>query len=236
MFVNFIKWEIARRKFTRTNSWADRHSFVDKKSRLVGNNKVYRDARIYESTIGKYTYVSSGACIVNSTLGGFCSIGPNALIGLGTHPLQWISTHPAFYSTRMQANRTFATADRFTDELRPVNIGNDVWIGAASTVLGGISIGDGAVVAAGAVVTKDVMPYTIVGGVPARLIGKRFDDETIAELIECKWWNWSDEKLALLAREFSPNGNNWSVRGLKAAIARDCDMKMDCTTKVDNVE
>lgn len=235
MFLNLIRWEIARRKFARTKSWVDRRSFVDEKSSLIGNNKVYRDARVYESTIGKYTYVSSGACIVNSTLGSFCSIGPNALIGLGTHPLHWLSTHPAFYSMRMQANRTFATEDRFTEELLPVNIGNDVWIGAASTVLGGISIGNGAVVAAGAVVIEDVKPYSIVGGVPARFISKRFDDEKIAELIEWKWWNCSDEKLASLAQEFCPNGN-WTVGGLKAAIARNLDTKTDCTTKVANVE
>ena len=74
-------------------------------------------------------------------------------------------------------------------------IGNDVWIGANSIIKGGLKIADGAIIGAGAVVTKDVEPYTIVAGVPARVIGRRFDEEIIQKLLKIKWWNWSNEKL-----------------------------------------
>lgn len=75
-------------------------------------------------------------------------------------------------------------------------IGNDVWIGYEAVILAGVTIGDGAIIGTRAVVTKDVPPYTIVGGVPAKPIKKRFDDETIAQLLRLKWWDWSEEKIA----------------------------------------
>lgn len=75
-------------------------------------------------------------------------------------------------------------------------IGNDVWIGYEAVILAGVTIGDGAIIGTRAVVTKDVPPYSIVGGVPAKSIRKRFDDETIVELLRLKWWDWSEEKIA----------------------------------------
>ena len=115
----------------------------------------------------------------------------NKFIGVRKHPTDMISTHPAFYAN----NKAFETyADRmYCDELPNIEIGNDVWIGSKSTVLGNIRIGDGAVVAYGSVVTKDVPPYAIVGGVPARIIKYRFDKEIIDRLLEIKWWELSDD-------------------------------------------
>lgn len=217
MVLDFLRWEIRRRQFNRINSWVDRNAIVDKKTKLAGNNKVYRDARVYDSVIGRYTYISTGTTLVNATLGSFCSIGPNVLIGLGNHPIDWLSTHPSFYSVRMQANQTFATENRFTAEFIPVSIGNDVWIGASSTILGGVSIGDGAIVAAGAVVTKDVDAYSIVGGVPARQIKYRFTPSIIEELRAWSWWNLPDKELQLIAQEFRSN-TAWTVDELKAAV------------------
>ena len=81
------------------------------------------------------------------------------------------------------------------DNRGDIVIGNDVWIGYEAVILSGVTIGDGAIIGARAVVTKDVPPYTIVGGVPARPIRKRFDDETIAKLAEIQWWNWPEEKI-----------------------------------------
>ena len=82
------------------------------------------------------------------------------------------------------------------DNKGDITIGNDVWIGYEAIILAGVTIGDGAIIGARAVVTKDVAPYTIVGGIPAKMIKKRFDDKTIADLLNMKWWNWPTEKIA----------------------------------------
>lgn len=82
------------------------------------------------------------------------------------------------------------------DNKGDIIIGNDVWIGYEAVVMAGVTVGDGAIIGTRAVVTKDVPPYTIVGGVPAKVIRKRFSDETIFELLKIKWWDWSVEKIA----------------------------------------
>ena len=109
--------------------------------------------------------------------------------GLGRHPVHFVSLHPVFYSKLSQAGVTFSDRNYF-EELLPVTIGNDVWIGAGAIILDGVTIGDGAVIAAGAVVVRDVEPYSIVGGVPAKLIRNRFNEETMRLLFQIKWWDW----------------------------------------------
>jgi len=104
---------------------------------------------------------------------------------------------------------TFCT-DSIFEELKRTQIGNDVWIGARAIVLDGISIGDGAVIAAGAVVTKDVPPYAIVGGVPAKLIRYRFEDDVIQELLKWKWWDLSLDDLQKNAPQFISQ-ERWAV-------------------------
>jgi acetyltransferase-like isoleucine patch superfamily enzyme len=132
--------------------------------------------------LGDYSYFAKNAQVANTTIGKFCSIGPNFCSGLGIHPTDGVSTHPMFYRGEMA-------------EHKPVTIGNDVFIGANVTVLDGVTIGDGAVIGAGAVVSKDIPPYAIVGGVPARLIRYRFDMDTIQQLLDKQWWNLQHEKL-----------------------------------------
>ena len=117
-------------------------------------------------------------------IGKFCSIAPNVNIGPIEHPLKYSSTYPM---------STFGFLPE--QEYLPVKIGNDVWIGINAVILKGVTIGDGAVIASGAVVTKDVLPYTIVGGVPAKIIRFRFSEEIISELLRIKWWNWNTEKI-----------------------------------------
>src|SRR5690606_40549227 len=99
-----------------------------------------------------------------------------------------------------------------------VSVGSDVWIGAGSIVLDGISIGDGAIIAAGAVVNKDVPPYAIVGGVPARIIRYRFDEETRAALLEWRWWDLDNSKLQALAPGFM--NQRWNVETVHAMMGR----------------
>ena len=165
---------------------------------------IYKGCRIgrytygYESLLKEYPIVT---CI-----GRYCSINGTARIW-NNHPIDYITTHPFLDHPK------FVPWDKYSDRIDMINkygkcknnhqyenstlrdnrsvvIGNDVWIGASVIILPGVKVGDGAVLAAGAIVTKDVEPYTIVGGSPAKLIRKRFNDEEIAALLDIKWWNW----------------------------------------------
>jgi len=139
--------------------------------------------------LGSYTYVSYDSILSNVKIARFCSIGPNVLIGGGMHPTKkFVSTHPSFYSMRNQSPIQFGGIFNFI-ETSEVIIGNDVWIGAKAIILDGVKIGDGAIIGVGAVVTKNVDDYAIVGGVPAKLIRYRFSKEQIRLLKNIKWWN-----------------------------------------------
>lgn len=188
-------------------------------SNLDGGNKICAGSHINNASVGRNTYIA-GAQISNASLGAFCSIGPGVVIGgLGVHPVHWLSTHPAFYSVRGQSGVTFAKENLF-EELKQVTIGNDVWIGARALVLDGVLIGDGAVVAAGAIVASDVAPYSIVGGVPAKVIRHRFSPDVIEALLKLRWWDLEDEQLGGLAPSFVRDGG-WTVDHI-AAIQANC--------------
>lgn len=156
-------------------------------------NTFFENVLVNFSKFGSYTYVARDARIFNAEVGNFCSIGPGCKIGLGIHPVNLISTYPSFFS--FNGDNPIKLAEKnYAETTRKITIGSDVWIGANAIVLDGITIGNGAVVAAGAVVTKNVHDYEIVGGVPAKLIKKRFDEQQIAQLLQLRWWdkdiNW----------------------------------------------
>ncbi len=141
------------------------------------------------NSCGKHSYISRDSSInrEDTIIGSFCSISDGVRIGLAQHPTNYFSTsHFCFDNLNLEDVG-------FVD--KPCVIGNDVWIGSDVLIMGGINVGDGAVLAAGTVVTKDVPPYAIVGGVPAKVIKYRFDEETIKELLELKWWDMHDEKI-----------------------------------------
>jgi acetyltransferase-like isoleucine patch superfamily enzyme len=141
--------------------------------------------------IGEYTYVNQGTIITSGIIGKYCSIGPNCQIGLENHALHLPSTSPYLYGK----NNILGTEEKFKELYAPPVIENDVWIGGNAVILQGVKIGTGAVVAAGAVVTKDVEPYAIVGGIPAKFIKYRFNSNTIEYLLESQWWEKSTEEI-----------------------------------------
>ncbi|MBQ6431385.1 MAG: CatB-related O-acetyltransferase [Oscillospiraceae bacterium] len=158
---------------------------------------------VFSGRLGRYSYLGE-ECRINADIGKFCSVGNRVVTVSGTHPTRtWVSTHPAFYSCAKQCGTSFVSETLFDETTTPAVIGNDVWIGAGALLVGGISVGDGAVIAAGAVVTMDVPPYTVVGGVPAKEIRKRFDADTAERLQRIAWWDWPDERLQELRADFS---------------------------------
>ena len=163
-------------------------------SKLEDNTTVYAHSSLSHSTLGSYSYVAENCRMGRANVGRFSSIGPFFVCGFGEHPSSFITTSPAFYSTQRQCGMTFTDSDLF-EEQRQVIIGNDVWIGARVFVRDGVKIGNGALIAAGAVVTADVSDYSIVGGVPAKLIRHRFSEPVVQELLKIQWWNWSEDQL-----------------------------------------
>lgn len=146
--------------------------------------------------VGKYTYGFEHMCFKGSpvaAIGAFTSIAENVNVSKGNHPVDRVSTHPFFF-LRSFGFRPDSQPD-VAPKNNPIVIGHDVWIGRDVTILTNVTIGNGAVIAAGAVVAKDVPPYAIVGGVPARVIRYRFDEETVAKINASAWWTWSDDKL-----------------------------------------
>lgn len=130
-------------------------------------------------------------------IGKFCSIacGTKFLFNSANHALDSLSTYPFplfFEEWNLEREKVTDAWDNRGD----IVIGNDVWIGYEAVILSGVTIGDGAIIGTRAVVTKDVPPYTIVGGVPAKPIRKRFDEKVIKELLKIKWWDWTEEKIA----------------------------------------
>jgi acetyltransferase-like isoleucine patch superfamily enzyme len=177
------------------------------KRNVVKNSNISKEARLYapysihESSILRGTYLSCNARISMVDIGKFCSIGPNFLCGYGIHPINGISTSPAFYSTAKQNGISFCTQNKIAERKR-IKIGNDVFIGMNVIILDGLTIGDGAVIAAGSVVAKNVEPYAVVGGVPAKHIKYRFTPQQITQLLEIKWWDWQDVDLEEIEKNF----------------------------------
>ena len=155
---------------------------------LYGNNTVVN------STIGKHSYLAHNAIAFNATIGNYCSIGPNVVIGYGDHPTDKLSTNPlVYYNVQLYGQTTVQQYQQSFN--KRVYIGNDVWIGANVFIKNGITIDDGAIIGAGAVVLKDIPSYSIAVGAPARIIRQRFDEDTIAQLKASKWWEKDIETL-----------------------------------------
>lgn len=165
---------------------------------IVGDYTMYNDFRddptLFEQNNVLYHYPINDDKLI---IGKFCSIacGTKFLFNSANHRMNSLSTYPfPLFFEEWGLDRQ-DVADSW-DNKGDIIIGNDVWIGYEAVIMAGVTIGDGAIVGTRAVVTKDVPPYTIVGGVPARPIKKRFSEETIEKLLELQWWDWPPEKLA----------------------------------------
>jgi phosphonate metabolism protein (transferase hexapeptide repeat family) len=151
-----------------------------------------------ESTFGDYSYAAGVVSIVYTDVGKFCSIASHVRINPGNHPMWRVTQHHMTYRRKQYG---FGDDDQEFFEWRRAHrcaIGHDVWIGHGAVVMPGVKIGPGAAVGAGAVVTKDVAPYAVVVGVPARMIRKRFSDAVIEQLLKIAWWDW--DRATLKAR------------------------------------
>lgn len=157
-------------------------------------NDFVNDPREFEKNNVLYHYPVNGDKLI---IGKFCSIacGAKFLFTSANHKMSSLSTYPfpIFYEEWGLDAKDIRNA---WDNKGDIIIGNDVWIGYEAVIMAGVTIGDGAIIGTRAVVTKDVPPYTIVGGVPAKPIRKRFDDATVERLIKLRWWDWEYEKIA----------------------------------------
>ncbi|MBQ3550348.1 MAG: CatB-related O-acetyltransferase [Clostridia bacterium] len=186
---------------------------IDLRSRFEGHNYIGRNVS-FTGKIGYGSYIGSDSNI-SAEIGKYTSISTNVNVVNGLHPTEtFVSTHSAFYSKKNSVDLSYCKENKF-DENKYANeqkklsvvIGNDVWIGWGATLLAGVTVGDGAIVAAGAIVTKDVPPYAIVGGVPAKLIRFRFDEEERNKLLSLEWWNKDEEWIKANAEDLCDINN-----------------------------
>ena len=198
IYLSFNKYHLSNKKKVSFGP----NSNYSRNTVFEGNNHLSTNSSLINSYIGRASYVSTDCFIINTKIGKYSSIGPYLKCILGNHPTNtYVSTHPAFFSTRKQSGFTYVDEqgfDEFAPPIEPgsnytIEIGNDVWIGARVTLIDGVKIGNGAIVASGALVNKDVPAYTMVGGIPAKPIKKRFSDEQIRFLNNLEWWNRDED-------------------------------------------
>jgi acetyltransferase-like isoleucine patch superfamily enzyme len=180
-----------------------------KKARLtaIRDSVIHSSAKLesgtsfYQSTIERHSFCGYDCEIVRADIGSFTSIANGVVLGGGRHPMEWVAMSPVFYEGRDSVKAKFSTHRR-KPALR-VSVGPDVWIGRSAIVLPGVEIGVGAVIGAGAVVTKSVPPYAIFAGNPATLIRYRFDDSVVKRLIASQWWTLADSDLHRMGEHFN---------------------------------
>lgn len=186
------------------------HSTSVRRSNIHKTACIDTGCNVIDCSIEKYSYLAMNVWAIHANIGAFCSIGDCVYIGGAEHPLDWVSTSPAFEKVKNSFPR-----ERFAQLTLPpyktTIIGNDVWIGHNAVIKQGVSIGNGAIVGSNAVVTKDIPPYAVVGGIPARIIKYRFNNETIEFLQQSEWWNLPISEL----KEMGDTFNNIELFKLK---------------------
>ena len=160
-----------------------------KNTQLGRKINISRYCFVSNSKIADYTSIGRNTVIINAELGKFCSISWNVTIGATSHDYNRLSTHAFSYI------KFYGFVNSDTRIKKQTSVGHDVWIGANAVIMPGVTIGNGAVVGAGSIVTKDVAPYDIVYGNPAGPRGSRFDEEKIRSIEEMAWWDWNDAQI-----------------------------------------
>lgn len=184
----FMKWKLDIK-------YRKNHLYVEYMAEISNctfghHDTIYKFARLRNVDLGNFGTVARNAQVFNTKMGHFSGIGPFSYVGLGEHPSSvFVSTHPLFYSTNGQPDSISIVEKNLFEEYKQTYIGNDVITGNCVIIKQGVTIGNGAIIAAGSVVRKDVEPYSIVGGVPAKHIRYRFTKEQIDFLQEFKWWD-----------------------------------------------
>lgn len=171
---------------------ASRNISIGDNSRIENSSfgdyvNIQRQNLIYNSSIGRYTYTGRNFTCWHSRIGAFCSISWNVSIGGANHDYKRLTTSAVLYSDIFDIKGSNEGYNRFDSVCE---IGNDVWIGCGAVINRNVKIGDGAVIGANAVVTKDVEPYSIVGGSPAKILKYRFKKSVIQKLLTLKWWEF----------------------------------------------
>ena len=185
-------------------------AYADRKTQLEGHNSLGMDVFLSEVYMGYASYVADFSKLFRTHIGKYTSIGQNVSTAVGKHPVsENISTSPTFFSmdprNRLQyaSRQVYDETGVLQDGMYSIVIGNDVWIGNNVTMLSGITIVDGAIIGAGSVVTKDVEPYAVYVGNPARKIKYRFGEEEIQKLLQLQWWNRDEAWLKEQAQCFA---------------------------------
>lgn len=203
----FIKSILTRLKF-KNKVFIGKNSNIYLNSQFEGKNKIGNNC-FFNGVLGLYSYIGNNTSF-SGKVGRYTSIAGEVKVPLGTHPISapYVSVHPIFYSTLGHIKNEIWTTEqkfcefKYANKNYPVIVGNDCWIGYRATLIPGVTISDGAVVLAGAVVTKDVPPYAIVGGVPAKVLSYRYPPEIIKSLLEIKWWEKPESWLKKHLDEF----------------------------------
>ena len=189
---NFLQRRMLEKKeiYLKKTTKIDRTTFG-------GKNKIGENTDIIRSSIGFASYIGDNCYLRQCKIGKFCSIGSWVKVITGKHPLHYAMTHPISFNNdylkkfNLCSDKIVNYLGRYeyVSEKYYLEIGNDVWIGQSAEIMSNVRIGDGAIIAAGAVVTKDVPPYAVVGGVPAKIIKYRFSEENIEKLLKLKLWD-----------------------------------------------
>lgn len=165
-------------------------------------SRVHAGSTVLDSRIDRHSFVGYECSLLNVDLGPFCSLGSHIRVGGVAHPSHFVSTSPVFLSHKDSVKTKFARHD-FLPSVRTC-IGADVWIADGAYIKAGVTVGPGAIIGMGAVVTKDVPPYAVMAGNPARVIRLRFAPEVVDGLLRSQWWDWPDDRL----QEFGPVMNS----------------------------
>lgn len=205
--ANLAQWLL----FNLSNSIEIGRNAKVRGAKIAKNVKIGSHCNIQRGGVSSFSYMGDYCELPQVEIGKFCSIAAHVTLAAGNHPMSYVSTSPYTYST---IRNSFAKKQLFTQEFFYTDedhkylckIGNDVWIGTGATLVSGskaLNIGDGAVIAAGAVVTKDVPPYAVVAGCPAKILRYRFSDEMISEMEREKWWDKSEDWIKESVEAFS---------------------------------